>query len=136
MSHTPDIQRRVEALEQQALTATSPVRMNLTQLGIIIGSIAAAVWWASLHVATKDDVKTLEERLTASSVSLRDVTTTLAVLKDRSDRQTQALEDTEFSKMAAMAEVMSPAPAAPVPTTSRAPASAAPAQTATSAFQR
>lgn len=83
MSNVPAREER-QFLEN--ITAASQVRMSLTQLGIVIGAIACSAWWASTYLATKEDVKSLKERAGAMSTSLREVTTTLAVLKDRSDR--------------------------------------------------
>jgi hypothetical protein len=103
MKQTPAEEER-QFLE--SITAASQVRMSLAQLGIVVGSIACSAWWASTHLATKEDVKALEERSTSMSLTLREVTTTLAVLKDRSDRIEipMTMGDRSSASAASMAE--------------------------------
>ena len=79
-----DLPHRVEALEH--LSASSPVRMSLAQLGVVIGAIICSAWWASTRIATKDDIKGVEDHMAVLTGTMREMTTTLAVLKDRSEQ--------------------------------------------------
>jgi len=80
-----ELANRVQALEE-GLSSASRVRLSVAQLGAVVAAIACATWWASSHMASKDDVKSLEEKVTAAGATLKEVATTVAVLKDRSDR--------------------------------------------------
>lgn len=80
-----DLSHRVTALEE-GLSSASKVRLSVAQLGAFIAAIACATWWVSSHMASKEDVKGLEEKAAATAVSLKEVSTMVAVLKDRSDR--------------------------------------------------
>jgi hypothetical protein len=123
-----DLSNRVQALES-GLTSASQVRLSLSQLGIVIAAIAGATWWAGSHMASKDDVRIIEEKVTAVSGTLKEVATTVAVLKDRSDRfeipmmaaETSAIPTTDAMSSAAAPSITRahrPAPATPAATAS------------------
>jgi len=80
-----DLAHRVQLLEE-GLSSASRVRLSVAQLGGFVAAVAAATWWVSAHMAGKDDLKVLEDKVTAAGATLKDVATTVAVLKDRSDR--------------------------------------------------
>jgi len=128
-----DLANRVQALES-GLSSASQVRLSLSQLGLVIAAIAGATWWAGSHMASKDDVKIIEEKVTNVSGTLKEVAMTVAVLKDRSDRfeipmmaaeaTTTTMSAMATTPSAATASHAAPTPGPAVPVTAATAASA------------
>jgi hypothetical protein len=71
----------------QQLTPKTPVGMSAAQFVALIAAVVGGSYWVVSRMATKDDVAQLGLRVSKLEDSIQEVRTTLAVLKDRSDRE-------------------------------------------------